>query len=89
LFFSKCRRLSRLKEIIPHICHEETIIPEKNLRELIIIFNQPRFFTRNQTFQREFVKIRELYKFLFRKIAKIIIKRILYSLDDDDDDFDI
>ena len=34
------RRVS--KRMIPRICHEETIIPEKNLRELIIIFNQPR-----------------------------------------------
>jgi len=81
---------SRLKEIIPRKCHQETIIPEENLRELFIIFNRPRFLTRNQTFQMEIVKIRELYKFIFRKIAKIIIKRYLYSSDDDDDDdFDI
>jgi len=31
--------VSRLKEIIPRICHEETIIPEENLRELFTIFN--------------------------------------------------
>jgi len=30
--------VSILKEIIPRICHEETIIPEENLRELSTIF---------------------------------------------------
>ena len=30
--------VSRLKEIIPHMCHEGSIIPEDNLRELITIF---------------------------------------------------
>jgi len=55
--------VSRLKEIIPCICHEETLIPEENLRELFIVLNRP---TRNQTIRREIVKIRKLYKFLFR-----------------------
>ena len=81
---------SRLKEMIPRICHEETITPEENLRELFTIFNRPRFLTRIQTFQMEIVKITKFYKFLFKKIAKITVKRYLYSLDgdDDDDDFD-
>ena len=38
--------VSSLKEIIPRICHEETIIPEENLRELITIFYRP-FLTSN------------------------------------------
>jgi len=45
--------VSRLKEIIPRICHEGNIIPEDNLRELITIFYRPRFLTRNQAFQME------------------------------------
>jgi len=82
--------VSILKEVIPRICHEETIIPEENLRELFTIFKRPIFLTRNQTFQRKIVKIRELHNFIFRKIAKIMIKICLHSLDDDDDDdFDI
>jgi len=43
-----------LKRMIPRICHEETIIPEENLRELIRMFNQ---HTSDQTPQREIVKI--------------------------------
>jgi len=74
--------------MIPRICHEETTTPKENLRELFTTFNRPRFLTRNQTFQMEIVKIRTFYKFLFKKIAKITIKRYLYSLDDDDDDDD-
>jgi len=42
--------VSRLKEIIPCTCHEGSIIPEDNLRELITILNK---HTRNQTFQME------------------------------------
>ena len=75
--------VSRLKEIIPRICHEETIIPEENLRERFTIFNRP---TRNQTIRREIVKIRKLYKFLFSEITNITIKRYTYSLDGEDDD---
>ena len=72
-----------LKRMIPRICHEETIIPEENLRELIRIFNQ---HTSDQTPQREFVKIRKLYKFLFKNIIIFTIKRYTYSSDDDDDE---
>jgi len=77
-----------LKRMIPRICHEETIIPEENLREFIIIFNQ---HTSDQTPQREIVKIKQLYKFIFKKITIITTKRYTYSSDgdDDDDDFDI
>jgi len=78
-----------LKRMIPRICHEETIIPEENLRELIRIFNK---HTSDQTPQRESVKIRKLYKFLLKKITNITIKRYTYSSDDDDDEeryFDI
>jgi len=76
--------VSRLKDIIPRICHEETIIPEENLRELFTIFNRPR----NQTIRREIVEIRKLYKFLFREIGNITKKRYTYSLDGEDNDDD-
>jgi len=78
-----------LKRVIPRICHEETIIPEENLRELIRIFNQ---HTSDQTPQRKIFKIRKLYKFILKKIIYITIKRYIYSIDDEDDDeryFDI
>lgn len=39
--------VSRLKEIITRTCHEQTIIPEENIRELQRIFNR----TRNQTME--------------------------------------
>jgi len=72
---------SRLKEIMPRVCQEGSIIPEENLRELIRIFNRTRF-ARNQTYQREIVKIRTLYKFLFKKIIIFAIKRYIYSIND-------
>ena len=85
-FLANRENRSDLKRMIPRICHEETIIPEENLRELIIIFNQ---HTIDQTHQREIVKIKKLYKFHLKKITIITIKRYPYSLDGDDDDFDI
>jgi len=72
--------------MIPRICHEETIIPEENLRELIRIFNQ---HTSDQTPQREIVQITNLYKYLFKKINNITIKRYIYSIDDEERYFDI
>jgi len=53
-FSVNLENLGDLKRMIPRICHEETIIPEEKLRELIIIFNQ---HTSDQTPQREIVKI--------------------------------
>jgi len=53
-----------LKRMIPRICHEEAIIPEENLRELIRIFNQ---HTSDQTSQRKIFKIKQLYKFLLKQ----------------------
>jgi len=53
-----------LKRMIPRICHEETIISEENIKELIRIFNQ---HTSDQTSQREIFKIKKLYEFNFKK----------------------
>jgi len=79
--FSANPGVSRLKEIIPCICHEEIIIPEENLRNLITIF----YRTRNQPPQMEIVKIRNLYKFLYGIVTIFTIKRHIYSIDDDFD----
>jgi len=86
-FLANTEGVSRLKEMIPLICHEETVIPEENLRELFTIFNNRP--SRNQTFRREIVKIRHLHKFLFKKIIKITIQIYLFPLDDYERYFDI
>ena len=53
-FSVNLENLGDLKRMIPRICHEETIIPDKKLRELIKIFNQ---HISDQTPQREIIKI--------------------------------
>ena len=60
-FLANLENCEDLKRMIPRICHDETTIPEENLRELVRIFNQ---HASDQTPQREIVKIRKLYKFL-------------------------
>ena len=87
-FLTTLENREDLKRVIPRICHEETIIPEENLRELIRIFNRARY----PTPQWEIVKIRKLYKFPFKKINIFTIKRYIYSIDDEDNEeryFDI